>query len=113
VLVATTLLATVCAEPSAMAATAKPAKAAIARTCRRIAEVLSDGPDPVADPVGYAEAQVRPLREIKTSDAKLKRAIDQLASAYERVYKTNAAKGTGAAVETADKAVDLVCPGAA
>ena len=40
--------------------------------------MLSNGPDPDADPVGYAQAQILPLREIDTSDANLHQAIDAL-----------------------------------
>ena len=61
--------------------------------------MLTDGPDPDADPVGYALAQVGPLRQIKpTSDQPLQTAIDQLASAYQRFY---AAGGVGASVKRA------------
>jgi hypothetical protein len=89
-----------------------PPNASLAPTCQRVADVLSDGPDPGVDPVGYALAQVLPLRGIKTSDIMLEKAIDELAAAYERVYKTHAAKGTGAAVTKAGAAVDKICPGA-
>ena len=94
---------------------AKPAhasKAELDATCTRIADVLSDGPDPTADPVGYALAQVLPLREISTSDKVLKRDIDALASAYEVVYRTNDKKGTEAAVDKVGKRIDSICPGA-
>ncbi len=36
------------------------------QTCKQVEAVLSDGPDPEADPVGYAQAQILPLREIHT-----------------------------------------------
>lgn len=101
---------------AASAATRKPSpqptKAQLAMTCTRIADVLSDGPDPGADPVGYALAQVRPLREIATDDETLKKDIEALASAYETVYKTNDKKGTQAAVQKAGKMIDKTCPGA-
>ena len=42
--------------------------------------MLSDGPDPDSDPVGYAEAQILPLGQIHTSDAQLRTAIGKLAS---------------------------------
>jgi hypothetical protein len=110
------LLATACGSSNASPPKSSSAKStieqALAPTCQRVADVLSDGPDPGADPVGYALAQVLPLRQIKTSDAALKAAIDELAAAYESVYKTNAAAGTAAAVTKADTAVDKICPGA-
>lgn len=87
-------------------------KAEIAKTCTRVADVLSDGPDPGTDPVGYALAQVRPLRQVQTPDAALKRDIDNLASAFEAVYKSNDKKGTQAVVQRAGKQLDKICPGA-
>jgi tRNA U34 5-methylaminomethyl-2-thiouridine-forming methyltransferase MnmC len=82
-----------------------------AATCRAVAAALSDGPDPSADPVGYAEAQVLPLRQITTSDASLQTAIHQLSSAYESFYKSNGAAASSRLVHTADKSVDKFCPG--
>ena len=83
--------------------------------CTSVADVLSDGPDPGADPVGYAQAQVLPLRQLKITDPPLSKAVKTLASAYE-AYAT----GTGAAkaaaapqVSKAEGAVNAICPGAA
>lgn len=81
--------------------------------CGRVQAVLSDGPEPQADPVGYAEAQVLPLRQIHTSDAKLGRAIGGLAHAYEDFYASNGAGRTGRSVAAASRAIDAICPGAA
>ena len=103
---------------SGSGAGASPAKssratpAQIAKTCTRVADVLSDGPDPDADPVGYALAQVLPLRQISTTDSTLQKDITNLASAYETVYETNGKKGTEAAVNKAGKKLDTICPGA-
>src|SRR5580698_6967227 len=33
--------------------------------CTAVSDVLADGPDPDADPVGYAEAQVLPLSQLR------------------------------------------------
>jgi hypothetical protein len=81
--------------------------------CHQIEAVLSDGPDPNADPVGYAQAQVLPLRALHTSDGALQKAIDELAAAYQGVV---AAGGTGKAtakqVAVAGKNLDAFCPGA-
>jgi hypothetical protein len=78
-----------------------------------VSAVSSDGPTSGADPVGYAEAQVLPLRQIHTSDKVLQEAIDGLATAYQRSYE---AKGVGAAVKqavgSASHKVDTICPGA-
>lgn len=86
---------------------------ALRRTCKQIEAALSDGPEPAADPVGYAEAQVRPLREIHASDAQLGHAIGRLASAYDAFYLTRGSKPAGHAVTAASRAVDAICPGAA
>jgi hypothetical protein len=90
--------------------TAVPVPAA---TCQTVAAALSDGPDPSADPVGYAEAQVLPLRQITTSDAALGTAILQLSSAYESFYKSNGSKASSQLVSAAAKKIDQYCPGAA
>ncbi len=81
-------------------------------TCQRVSAVLSDGPDPDADPVGYAEAQVLPLRQISTSDQALRNAIGQLADAYQEFYNSNGTSKATEAVAVASKKVDSICPGA-
>lgn len=93
---------------SSSAETPSPASPA---TCQMVSAVLSDGPDPGADPVGYAEAQIIQLRQIHTTDDRLQLAVDRLASAYEVFFKTdgNAARAT---VSRAAAAVDTLCPGA-
>jgi hypothetical protein len=81
-------------------------------TCQQVAAVLSDGPEPEADPVGYAQAQVLPLRQIHTSDEKLHQAIDMLAATYQAFSSSNGASQAKSAVTTASKAIDTICPGA-
>lgn len=103
------LVATACGASGTGAS--KQSKAAIERTCTRVADVLSDGPDPDVDPVGYALAQVRPLRAITTIDAELQRDIDALADAYEAVYTTKDKKGTETTVNQAGRRLDAICPG--
>jgi hypothetical protein len=83
-----------------------------AATCQALSAALSDGPDPSIDPVGYAEAQVLPLRQITTSDAALGTAILELSSAYESFYKSNGSKASSQLVSAAAKNVDHYCPGA-
>jgi hypothetical protein len=83
-------------------------------TCQIVSGVLSNGPDPDADPVGYALAQVLPLRSIKkSSDAALQQAIDTLATAYQRYYQSNGhdPAATHALNRAADK-INALCPGA-
>jgi len=85
------------------------------RECTAIADVLSDGPDPTADPVGYAEAQIRPLRQLHISEPKLRSAVDKLASAYQAYSSSNAATARADAkkVATDEDALNVLCPGAA
>jgi hypothetical protein len=81
--------------------------------CTQISAALSDGPDPGADPVGYAEAQIKPLQAIRTGDTVLRAAISRLASAYAAVYATDGKSSAAArAVKDASRKVDSICPGA-
>jgi len=103
------------AQPSASASTsASTAKAMIQATCQQIGAVLSDGPDPDADPVGYAQAQVLPLRHITVASPPLRTVVGQLADAYQQFYTSNG-KSAGAkeAVAVATKKLNSICPGAA
>ena len=67
------------------------------------------------DAVGYAEAQVLPLRHLKLAEATLADAVDRLDSAYKSFSSTDGAKGTPEAVKmsAAEKAVNAICPDAA
>jgi hypothetical protein len=89
------------------------ASAAVKSACQQVSAVLSDGPDPGADPVGYAEAQVLPLRQIRTADQSLQGAIDGLASAYQQFSSTNGTTAAKHAVSRASEQVNAICPGAA
>ncbi len=92
--------------PAAAAAATGPA-------CAQVAGALADGPDPDTDPVGFAEAQIRPLREITTSDQALRAAISDLASAYAQVFASNGTSPAAtSAVSAASKKLDAICPGA-
>lgn len=83
-------------------------------TCQQIGAVLSDGPDPDADPVGYAQAQVLPLRQISVASPPLRTVVGQLADAYQQFY-TSGGKSADAkeAVAVATKKLNSICPGAA
>ena len=83
--------------------------------CTAVSDVLSDGPDPDADPVGYAEAQVLPLEQLKLADATLSQAVHGLDAAYKAFSTTDGAKGTAAAIKvsTAQTALNAICPNAA
>jgi hypothetical protein len=86
---------------------------AIQQVCQSVGAVLSDGPDPDDDPVGYAEAQVMPLEGIHTSDEHLQTAIDGLASAYALFFRTKGAADAKTAVARANNQLNAICPGVA
>jgi len=83
----------------------------IKHACTKVSAALSDGPDPSADPVGYAEAQIRPLSQIKTSDTDLQTAIRYLDATYRLFYQTNGAHAASNAVKAARQLVSVYCPG--
>jgi hypothetical protein len=87
---------------------------AVKQACGQVSAVLSDGPDPGADPVGYAQAQILPLRRVHTADQPLQRAIERLASAYSAFSADNGVgEALRQAVSAAGRSVDAICPGAA
>ena len=102
-----------CGSPAATG-TSTASLTSIQAGCQQVAAVLSNGPDPGADPVGYAEAQILPLRQLQTPDQALQAAISDLAAAYQGFYNAgghgDAAK---AAVTSAAKKINSLCPGAA
>jgi hypothetical protein len=111
-LIAAPLLAG-CGSASAHSSPAAAATAATGPACAQVADALADGPDPDTDPVGFAEAQIRPLREIPTSDQALRAAISQLATAYAQVFASNGTSPAAtSAVSAASKKLDAICPGA-
>jgi hypothetical protein len=81
------------------------------QTCEQVQAALSDGPDPEADPVGHAQAQILPLREIHTSDGALHQAIDTLAAAYRSFSSSDGSSTAKSAVGTASKTIEHLCPG--
>lgn len=87
----------------------------VQQDCTAIADVLSDGPDPDADSIGYAQAQVLPLRQLKVSDATLSRDVLALARAYQ-AFSDGSGAGSptaAAAVAKAENSVNSICPQAA
>jgi hypothetical protein len=83
--------------------------------CNAVSAVLSDGPDPDADSVGYAEAQVIPLGQLTISNPALHQAVQRLASAYQTFSTSSGSAATAAAVtvSSAETAVNKICPNAA
>src|ERR1700677_4338371 len=97
---------------TAAATSASPSAAAIAATCEQVSGVLSDGPDPDADPVGFAEAHILLLRQINTPDQSLRGALSQLADANQSFVASNGKSANAKeAVAVADKKINSICPG--
>ncbi|MGD0554865.1 MAG: hypothetical protein ABSA93_07790 [Streptosporangiaceae bacterium] len=114
-LVLTALTLTACGSSghSATTNTAATAQTTAQQTCQQVSAVLSDGPDPGSDPVGYAEAQVLPLRQIQTSDATIGKAISALADDYNQFYTADGHGSTiNSALNTAINKINALCPGA-
>ena len=103
-----------CGSPSSAISPKPAAQEALVQSCNAVAAVLSDGPDPDADSVGYALAQIQPLESLTIHDTPLRQAVAQLAQAYQTFYD---AKGAGGDVKnqvTAGvNAVNKICPGVA
>jgi hypothetical protein len=102
---------------SACGSSAHPAKTAAAAptaesTCQLVGDALSDGPDPDSDPVGYAEAQIQPLRQIHAASPTLAQAITTLAGAYSSFYTANGTGPAKATLNTAIKRINSLCPDA-
>jgi hypothetical protein len=83
--------------------------------CTAVSDVLADGPDPDADPIGYAQAQVLPLEQLKISEPALRAAVKNLALAYQAYSSATGGPQHVAAAQAAqaEKAVNAICPGAA
>ena len=97
-----------CGSPSA-----SEVSGTLARSCQAVAAVLSDGPGPVVDPIGYAEAQIRPLRDVRTPDRSLHQDIQRLDRAYREVFDSNDSPASARAERSASGRLDAVCPKAA
>lgn len=90
-----------------------PPSALLTSECQTVSAVLSDGPDPGADPVGYAQAQILPLRRIHPRDSTLQAAVEDLDKAYRELFDTNGSSAAKKAVARASARLDAICPGAA
>jgi hypothetical protein len=100
--------------PLAACSSSHPAASASTRkTCAQIRAVLSDGPDPSQDQVGYAEAQILPLRQVRAATPALRNAIGELADAYDRFFASGGKSPAATrAVAAAATHLDKLCPGA-
>jgi hypothetical protein len=101
---------------AACGSSSKPAVSAagtpLEQSCAAVAAVLGNGPDESEDPVGYAEAQILPLRALHISDKALERNVVDLSDAYKQFDATNGAAAAKTAVSAASAKVDAICPGA-
>jgi hypothetical protein len=112
VVVAVPLVAVLLCACGSSSSTASSAE--VKRMCKEVEAVLSDGPEPAADPLGYAQAQILPLRRIHTSDRKLAAAIHGLAGAYQALAaERHVDRAANSVVAAAARRVDAICPGAA
>jgi hypothetical protein len=101
------------AASSSSSPSASSSATAIAATCEQVSAVLGDGPDPDADPVGFAEAHILLLRQINTPDQSLRGALSQLAEANQSFVASNGKSANAKeAVAVADKKINSICPGA-
>jgi hypothetical protein len=105
---------------AACGSTATPAPLTTATTvpttadiCAKVGAALSSGPDPTTDPVGYALAQLIPLRQITGSaSGTLATALGDLAEAYQEYVASKGKSGVDkAAVIHAAARVNSLCPG--
>jgi hypothetical protein len=111
--VALTLALAACGSSPGSAAAAAAASAT-RQACQQIAADLTDGPDPGADPAGYAEAQILPLRQVHVTDPSLRTAVSALATAYQQVFSSDARSSAASqAVAAASRKLNVICPGAA
>jgi hypothetical protein len=115
------LAVTACGSSSSTPATTAVLGSQVQQDCTAVADVLSNGPDPDADPAGYAQAQILPLRQLKLSDSALQRDVLALAAAYQAVSTgggtgsaaASTAAAAAAAVTKAENSVNSICPQAA
>jgi hypothetical protein len=83
-----------------------------AALCQTLNGIFSDGPDPDADPVGYALSQIRPLEAIHTADDSVSAALTKLIAADRALVQSNGIDPAArSAIKTADASVNDSCPG--
>jgi hypothetical protein len=99
---------------SACSGSAPSVATATKKACQQVGAVLADGPDPDTDPAGYAEAQIMPLSQIHTRNARLGSAIGQLDAAYRQLFASHGSSTAATqAVAAATKKINSICPGVA
>jgi hypothetical protein len=82
--------------------------------CQKVLAVLSDGPDPDADPVGYALSQIARLGQIHTSDhAHAQQLSDLIAADHSLVSTSGGDRAATESVAKDDEHLNKVCAGVA
>jgi hypothetical protein len=83
--------------------------------CQALNAVLADGPDPGADPVGYALSQILPLQQqVHSSDAAVMATVHQLVAADQAFYDAKGDdKPAAATIQKDYSALNRACPGVA
>jgi hypothetical protein len=82
--------------------------------CQKVSAVLSDGPDPDAEPVWYALGQIAPLGQIHTSDHALAQQLSDLIAADHALVNTNGSDRAATKSTAKDHdGLNKVCPGVA
>jgi hypothetical protein len=105
------LLAACSSSPSGGGSSQTQAPAAV---CQKLLGVLSDGPDPDADPVGYALSQVAPLGQIRTTDHALAQRLSDLVAADQALVSSNGSDHAATkSIAKDDADLNKLCPGAA
>ena len=108
-----TLLTFVMVTSCSFALSACGSPTALQSACNKVSAVLSDGPSPKADPVGYAEAQMGPLLLVDTPTKTLRSALQDLSAAYVQFFTTNGDAASKRLLRRADEQLGDVCPGVA
>jgi hypothetical protein len=82
--------------------------------CQKLTAVFSDGPDPDADPVGYALSQILPLSQIRSSDTAAIDTVDTVVTADRALVKSNGGDHSAkAAIQKGYARLNQACPGVA
>lgn len=112
---AATTMAACSSSGTSPSASATQAGAAKAQDCLALSGVLSDGPDPDSDAVGYAQAQVLPLQKLTVGDPAVRSAVSQLDAAFQAFSADDgsAQSQNAAKVASAEDALNKLCPGVA
>jgi hypothetical protein len=112
---ATSATAAACSSSSSSTASAGATASARSQDCLALTDVLANGPDSTADSVGYAQAQILPLKQLKLDESAVQSAVSRLDAAFTAfVGAKDSSAQTQAAVQvtSAENAVNALCPGA-